>query len=546
MYAEDAMLDLLIRGGRMIDGTGSSWSAADLAVKDGRIVAIGRLGAVEARCCLDLPGRFVTPGFIDLHTHSDLTLLVDGDARSTLAQGVTTQLIGNCGVSAAPAPDRRIYYGPLDPGMTRGLECDWVDLAGYLRRLEAQGTGTNVAALVGHGNIRVAAMGYADRAPTPAELRAMQGLVAQAMEQGAYGLSSGLAYAPGPYASVEELTELARVAGRYGGIYTSHIRNQTEGIAASVEEVIAVGERAALPVHVSHLQPGSPMLGATGDLLRRLEAARTRGVEVGCDAIPYTIGSTTLKSLLPPWACEGGDEALLARLRDPRERERIREDTMVHGAESGGSRKRNLAKEGRWDLIWLGSTERHPELVGRSFAEIGKARGQDPHEAVLDLLLEEEGRPWMLAQDVSEEDFRNVAGHPLGGVISDGFSLAPEGVLATGRQHPRSFAAFPYFLRRFVREQGAFGWEHAVHKLTGYPAGRLGLQDRGLLREGMWADLCVFDPQAIADTADFDQPYQYPRGIDYVLVNGQVAVEQGRVVGRRAGRVLCPRPSALF
>lgn len=532
------MFDVLIRGGRLIDGTGSPWSAADLAVQDGRIAAIGRLAAATARRTLEAQGRFVTPGLIDLHTHSDLTLLVDGDACSTLAQGVTTQLIGNCGVSAAPAPHGQIYYGPLEPGMTRGLACDWTDLAGYLQRLEAQGTGTNVAALVGHGNVRVAAMGYADRAPMPAELRGMQNAVAQAMEQGAFGLSSGLAYAPGPYASVEELVELGRVVARYRGMYTSHIRNQTEGIAASVDEVIAVGEQAGPAVHVSHMQPGAPMLGATRDLLRRLEAARARGVDVSCDAIPYTIGSTTLKSLLPPWACEGGDEALLARLRDPAERKRIRDDTMTFGAESGGSRKRNLAKEGRWDLIWLGSSGRHPELVGKSFAEIGTLRSSDPHEAMLDVLLEEEARPWMLAQDVSEEDFRNIAGHPVGGVISDGFSLAPEGVLATGKQHPRSFAAFPYFLRRFVREQGAFAWEEAIRKLTGYPAGLLGLQDRGLLREGMWADVCVFDPQTITETADFDQPYSYPRGIDHVLVNGRLAVSQGRLNGCRAGRVL--------
>jgi N-acyl-D-aspartate/D-glutamate deacylase len=422
--------------------------------------------------------------------------------------------------------------------MTRGLECTWTDLAGYLQRLEAQGAGTNVAALVGHGAVRAAVMGYADRPPTPSESGRMQELVEQSMAQGAFGLSTGLAYAPGPYASMAELVELGRVVARHGGMYTSHIRNQTEGIAASVDEVIAVGEQAGLAVHVSHMQPGSPMLGAARDLLRRLEAARARGVDVSCDAIPYTIGSTTLKSLLPPWACAGGDEALLARLRDPGERERIRQDTMTFGAESGGSRKRNLAREGRWNLIWLGSAERRPELVGKSLAQIAQMRGQDPHEAMLDVLLEEEARPWMLAQDVSEEDFRAIVAHPVGGVISDGFSLAPEGVLATGRQHPRSFSAFPYFLRRFVREQGVFAWEEAIHKLTGYPAGIIGLRDRGLLRQGLWADVCVFDPQAIADTADFERPYSYPRGIDHVLVNGVLAVSEGKLRGRRAGRVL--------
>jgi N-acyl-D-amino-acid deacylase len=532
------MYDVLIRSGRLIDGTGSPWFAGDVGVKDGRIAGIGELGETDALRTIDARNLFVAPGLIDIHTHSDLTLLIDGRACSSLAQGITTQIVGNCGVSAAPVRNGEMYYGPLDPSMTRELKCDWSTFGEYFRRLEEEGLGTHVAALVGHGNVRAAAVGYDDRVATSAEMEEMKGLVEQALEEGVLGLSSGLAYAPGPYAPLEELVELGRVVGRFGGVYTSHIRNQTEGIDAAVEEVIAVGEGAGITAHVSHMQPGSPMLGSTRELLKKIEGKRRQGVDISCDAIPYTIGSTTLKSLLPPWACEGGDEALLERLRNPEVREEIKRDSMTYGAESGGSRKRNLVKEEKWELIWLGSAENNADLAGKSFAEIGKIRGQDPHDAVLDLLLEESARPWMLAEDVSEEDFGNIARHPVGGVISDGFSLAPEGVLAEGKHHPRSYGAFPHFLRRFVREKGWLSWEEAIYKLTGYAASRFRLKDRGLLREGGWADVLIFDPERIAERADFDEPYRYPEGVEWVLVSGEVAVAEGELQDRRAGKVL--------
>ena len=532
------MYDLLIRNAQLLDGSGTSAFSGEIAIEQGRITAIGDLTDADAVQTIDAQGHIVCPGLIDIHTHSDLTIALDGRALSSLAQGITTQIMGNCGVSAAPTRDHQPYYGPLDPAMTRELECDWIHFDEYFQRLEAQGLGTNTATLVGHGNIRVAAMGYDDRPPTSAEMERMKELVGRAMEDGSLGLSSGLAYAPGPYAELEELIELGAIVGEYGGIYTSHIRNQTESIGAAVGEVITVGKKAAVAAHVSHMQPGAPMLGATRDLLATIDQERRAGHDISCDAIPYTIGSTTLKSLLPPWALDGGDQALLQRLRDPETRDKIKADTMLHGAESGGSRKRNLVKEGQWDKIWLGSAEQNAELAGASFAEIGRRRQQDPHDAVIDILIEEEARPWMLAEDVSEEDFLNIARHPAGGIISDGFSLAPEGTLAEGKHHPRSYGAFPYFLRHFVREQGALRWEDAIHKLTGHAAARFRLPDRGLLREGYWADLLIFDPHSIGESADFDDPYRYPQGIDYVVVNGRIAVEKGELVNSRAGQVI--------
>ena len=405
------MYDLLIRNAQLLDGSGQPAFRGDIAVEQGRIVAIGDLAAATARHTIDAEGRIACPGFIDIHTHSDLTIALDGRALSSLTQGITTQVMGNCGVSAAPTRDYEPYYGPLDPAMTRGLACDWTHFGDYFQRLEANGLGTNTATLVGHGNVRVAAMGYDDRPPTAAEMEQMKALVARAMEDGAMGLSSGLAYAPGPYAALEELVELGKVVSEYGGIYTSHIRNQTESIAQAVGEVIAVGEQASVAAHVSHMQPGAPMIGATRDLLATIDQKRREGCDISCDAIPYTVGSTTLKSLLPPWALAGGDEALLQRLQDPETRAKIEQDTVQHGAESGGSRKRNLARNGQWDKIWLGSAEQNAALVGLSFAEIGRRRGQNPHDAVCDILVEERARPWMLAEDVSEEDFLNIARH---------------------------------------------------------------------------------------------------------------------------------------
>ena len=532
------MYDLLIKGGTIIDGSGNAATMADIGIIGEQIAEIGLVEANPSKQTIDATGRYVCPGFIDIHTHSDLTLALDGRAFSSLSQGITTQIMGNCGVSAAPTRKHNLYHGPLDPAMTRDLDCDWLNFDDYFNRLTDQGIGTNTATLVGHGNIRVAAMGYDDRVPTKHEMNKMIDLTEKAMEDGCFGLSSGLAYAPGPFANPQELIELSRVVSKYNGIYTSHIRNQTEGIKDAVQEVFTVGEQAKLPAHVSHMQPGAPMIGSTKTLLEDMNKLRSKGIDVSCDAIPYTIGSTTLKSLLPPWALDGGDKILLQRLRDPEIRTRIKADTMKYGAESGGSRKRTLVKEEKWASIWLSSAVVNAQYTGKNFVEIGQIRNQSPHDSMLDILLEDQAQPWMLAEDVSEQDFLNIAQDPAGGIISDGFSLVPEGILAEGKHHPRSYGAFPYFLRRFVREQKALTWEFAIHKLSGHAAERFGLYNRGLIAEGFQADILVFNPDVISEEADFESPYVYAKGIDHVFVNGNKVFEAGEPLDVCAGQVL--------
>jgi len=538
------MFDLVIKGGRIVDGTGAPWFRGDVGIEGDRVVAIGRLDGQATKRSVDARDRLVTPGLIDAHTHSDLTLAIEPRASSAVAQGVTTQIAGNCGISAAPTIDGKPYYGFLDPNLTDGLNCDWTGLGSYFQRLERTGAGTNLASFVGHGNIRAAAMGSDDRPPTDAEMMRMEELTEEAMRDGALGMTTGLAYIPGSYAKNEEIVRLARVVARHGGLYASHIRNQTESITASVRECLDVGRQAGIPAHVSHMQPGAPRLGCAHELLALIDDERRSGLDASCDAIPYTVGSTTLKSLLPPWACDGGDAAMIQRLKDPAIRKKIIDDTNTHGAESGGSRKRTLCKNGDWHKIWLASGTRNANLVGQDFRAIAKARSQDPYDALLDILIEEEGKPWMLAEDVSEEDFLNIARHKVGGVVSDGFSLHPEGPLARGRHHPRSYGAFARFLRRFVREDGELSWEAAIHKLTGYPASRFRLAGRGVLKAGAFADIAVIDPEQVAETNDFSDPYRYAKGVDWVIANGQVTLERGSLTGTLPGRTLRFRQGA--
>ncbi|MFB6221085.1 MAG: amidohydrolase family protein [Halolamina sp.] len=526
--------DLVLRDARIVDGTGSPWYRGDVAVEGGRIASVGAVDA-DGETELDLDGSVVAPGFIDIHTHSDFTLPANRDAHSKVRQGVTLEIIGNCGTSAAPR------YGEAARSVDdwfegRGLgdEVDsgrWESMAGYLDYLDSDGLSLNAGSLVGHGNVRAAVIGYDDRAPTADELDEMQELVAEAMADGAVGLSTGLFYPPGSYAETDEVIALAETAAEHGGFYATHMRSESDRLVESVEETIEVGRQADIPVQVSHHKAiGPDNWGKIRATLRRMELVREQeGIEVQCDQYPYVASSTSLGALLPNWAHDGGDDALLERLRDADSRARIREEL-------------NTDRNSSWDGVLVTAVQ-NPDLKGyegQTIAELAAAddEGREPAELLLDIVLEDENRTMHVNFGMDEDDVRTVMRHDLTMVGSDGSSLCQHGPLGEGVPHPRNYGTFPRVLGHYVREERVLSLEDAVNKMTGMPASRLGLDDRGVLKADAHADLVVFDPATVEQTGDFLDPAHYPAGIEHVLVNGEFVVEDGEHTGERPGEVL--------
>lgn len=526
--------DTVLRNARIVDGTGSPWYRGDVAVANGRLAAVGQVTG-EGKTEIDAAGNAVAPGFIDIHTHSDFTLPGNRDAHSKVRQGVTLEIVGNCGVSAAPR------YGSADRAVddwfaSNGLDCEvdaseWVSMADYLDYLERDGLALSVGSLVGHGNVRAAVVGYEDRAPTADELDGMREIVAEAMEDGAVGLSTGLFYPPGCYADTGEVIELAEVAAEHDGIYATHMRSESDDLIGSVEETLTIGRRADIPVQISHHKAVGPdNWGKVRYTLRRMELARERdGIEVQCDQYPYVASSTGLGALLPNWAHDGGDEALLGRLRDPDERARIRDELTADRTRT-------------WDGILITSVQNPAlkECQGETIADLAAREAEDraPAELLLDIVLEDENRTMHVSFGMVEDDVETVMRHDLTMVGSDGSSLCPCGPLGDGVPHPRNYGTFPRVLGTYVRERGVLTLEEAVHKMTGMPAARLGLEDRGVLKEGVRADLTVFNPESVRQTGDFLDPAVYPDGIEHVLVDGTFVVERGEHTGARPGEVV--------
>ena len=536
------MLDVLIQGGKVIDGTGAPWFRADVALRDGKIAAVERMPAtgqtdqlegVEAATVLDATGCFITPGFIDPHTHSDLPLLVNPPAESQIRQGVTTVVIGNCGSSPAPV-------GPLNGAFLnrrigeraagQGLRRDWRTFGEYCDRLRRQGVAVNVAPLAGHGALRGEVMGMERRSPTTGELAAMRRLLEEALDDGVFGLSTGLIYPPSSYADTDEIVALAEVAARRGGLYFSHIRGEGDTLLDAVDEAIEIGRRAAVPVQIAHHKAARPPnWGKTAQTLEMMQAARTSGVDVAYDAYPYIASSSSLGSLLPDWAHAGGSSALLARLRSPVERERV----------VAGIRERAAGMEGWHTFVvsWV-PTAAHKSWEGQTIEQIGAALGLAGEETVAHVLDTLGGAAHMVYFQLDEVDVRRVLAHPLGMIGSDGSVAAPYGPLSEGKPHPRSYGTHPRVLGRYVRELGLLTWEEAIRKMTSAPAQRLGLAAKGIVRPGLDADLVVFDPATVSDRATFDEPHQYPDGINHVLVNGELVVSGGNHLGTLPGQVL--------
>ena len=525
--------DLVIRGGQVLDGTGATAVRADVGIRGDAIAAVGDLSASTAAETIDATGLTVAPGFIDMHSHSDYTLLVDGRALSKVMQGVTTELLGEAN-SAAPA------LGPARPELERtlatlDLTLDWTTLAEYFARLEREPPSVNVLSTVAAGQVRAAVVGYDNRPATEDELVQMEAHVEEAMRHGAAGLSSGLIYPPNSYASTEELIRLAAAAGRYGGIYVSHIRNESSGLLDALNEAIRIGRDADVQVEVLHFKRSSarPVPSGTDvtiqDAAALIEEAQDAGIRIYADLYPYAASQTTLNIRLPDWAQEGGRERLVERLQNPETRARIRAEVAASLAgDLGGSTPETL-------MVSRTPHEPHRQYQGMRLHEIAEAMGVAPTDALLD---KADGSAGGIFFGMREEDIAFAMALPWTTIGSDGTALAPEGVLGRTHPHPRSYGTFARVLGHYVRDQGVLTLPEAIRKITSLPALRLGLDDRGVLESGRLADVVVFDPEAITDTATFADPQRLATGVHWVIVNGEVVVAEGGHTGARPGRVL--------
>ena len=530
------MFDMIIKNAYVLDGTGSQRFKADIGIEGLRIVKIGNLNSEKAVQNIDASGLVVSPGFIDMHSHSDLTLLINPKAESKIRQGITTEVIGNCGSSAAPLNEaiKEEIRKTMPILEEAGLELDWSTMKEYLDRLEKQGIAVNVVPLVGHENIRVCAMGFDNRAPTETELEEMKKQLAKAMEEGAFGMSTGLIYPPSCYAKTDELIELSKVVADYGGIYASHIRGEGDGLFSSVKEAIKIGEEAKVPVEISHHKAaGRANWGKVKETLKMIDEARAKGLNVTCDVYPYTAGSFGLASMLPHWAHEGGSEKLFERLKDPKIREKLRNEM-----EEGTAKWPSPLKAAGWDATIIARSKKHPEFEGKSVEEIARSRETDPFEFVFDLLIEESAAVSVVRFAMCEEDVRLVMKYPFSMIGTDSSAVVPYGVLGQGKPHPRGYGTFPKVLGRYVRKEKTLTLENAIRKMTSLPARKLGLKDRGLIKEGTYADIAIFNPENILDKATYTEPHQYPQGIEYVLVNGKVTIERNKHTETLAGKAL--------
>jgi N-acyl-D-amino-acid deacylase len=526
--------DLLLLGGTVVDGTGAARRRADVAVTGDRIVAIGDLGGRTARRTVNVSGLVVAPGFIDMLGHSEATILVDPRGVSKVTQGVTTEITGE-GTSIAPVNAATLREDSAQYAAW-GLVVDWHDLDGYFRRLERSGTPLNLATFVGATQVRRYVLGDAARTPTAAELAEMEALVDTAMRQGALGVSSALVYAPAFYAKTDELIALAKVAAKYGGVYATHIRNEGARIDEALTEAFRIGRRAHVPVEVWHLKvAGRANWGRMPRILARFERRRAAGQKVGANSYPYTASATGLDAAIPAWAHAGGVDSMLARLRDPAIRARIRRD-MEGGGRRGSLSGGASALSGVMVLGVLDSTLRRYE--GRRITDIARDEGKDPYDALFDILLADHARTGAVYFSMSEADVRTAIAAPWVGVGMDFGAVAADGPLDMRVVHPRAYGTFPRILGKYVREEHVLSLEAAIRKMTGVAAERLRLRERGTLREGNYADITVFDPATVADRATFENPHQPSVGIRYVLVNGRFTLDDGRLTGERPGRAL--------
>jgi N-acyl-D-amino-acid deacylase len=525
------LFDLVVKNGRVVDGTGNPRFKADVGIKDGHISDIGELSSSKADEVIDARGFVVTPGFIDMHAHSDFSLLINPLAESKVRQGITTEVIGNCGSSAAPLNDfLRKQIRETSPVIQEAkLKLNWSSMGEYLKRLERNGIALNAVSLAGNGNIRALVMEYDSRQPSKSELEEMKKVLAQSLEEGAFGLSSGLIYPPSCYADAKELIELCKIVAKYGGIYTSHIRGEGDTLINSVREAIEIGRKSGAPVEISHHKAsGKSNWGKVKRTLKMIDEARSKGVEVTCDVYPYVAGSTGLDAFLPVHAWAGGVEKLVERLKNPETRLQLRHEME----------RSSLFKPDSWNTIMIAYCKGHREYEGKTIAEIAEQKKTDPFDLVFDLLIEEKASVQIVIFSMREKDMRTVLKHPAAMIGSDSSSTAPYGVLGKGKPHPRTYGTFPRILSEYARKTKLLTLEEAIRKMASFPAQKLKLNDRGLIRKDMAADIAVFDPEKVVDRATYAEPHQYPIGIKYVIVNGKLVVADGKHTHQLPGRAL--------
>jgi len=527
--------DLVIRNGHVIDGTGSPWFAADIAIRGGHIAAIGRLDSATAKATINAAGMVVAPGFIDMLGQSEESILVNPHLPSKIYQGITTEITGEGG-SVAPmtdairAADRAEFeHYKIDPS--------WNTFREYFARIEKQGMGINMASYVGATQVRRAVIGDGDRAPTAAELDRMKALVRDAMHDGAVGLSTSLQYAPAPYATTEELIVLAAESAKLGGIYASHMRSEGDAIIPAIDEAIRIGREAHIPVEIWHLKAaGRQNWGRMAEIVAHIDEARRSGVEIGANTYAYTAWFNSFSAFIPPWAHDGGDAKLIERLKDPAMRARIRKEMQTP----------STTWDNEWDEIAgpeaiLISVVQNPKLLplqGKTIAEIAKLWNKDAFDTIFDFLIEDNAATNVAVFGMSEPDVRLALQQPWVSVCNDSQGTATDGLLGQQHPHPRAYGTFPRILRKYVREDGALTLPDAIRKFSALPATRLRLADRGVIKAGMWADIVVFNPDTITDRATFDKPNQLSEGMQYVLVNGVPVIEHGTMTNALPGRVV--------
>jgi dihydroorotase/N-acyl-D-amino-acid deacylase len=526
--------DLVITNGHIIDGTGSPWYSGDLGIRDGKVAAIGNLAASPRAGTIDAAGKVVAPGFIDLLGQSELTILVDPRLPSKIYQGITTEITGEGG-TVAPLNDAIIQADRSGYDHYK-ITPDWRTFRQYFARLEKQGMGINLASYVGATQVRRMILGDDDKQPTPEQLDRMKALVRDAMKDGTVGVSTALEYAPAPYAKTDELIALATEAGKFGGIYSTHMRNESDSVLEAIDEAIRIGREAHVPVEIWHIKvAGKNNWGRMPQVVAKIDAARASGADVTADTYAYTAWFNDLSAFIPQWAHDGGDAKLVERLKDPATRERIRKDLLTPSKDWDNEWQEIPGPE----AIMIGIVQ-NPKLLplqGKRMSEIAKLWNKDPMDALFDFLIQD---PFagVAVFGMSEPDVTLALQQPWVAIDNDSSGTSPEGILGLEHPHPRAYGTFPRILRKYVREDHALTLEDAIRKFSALPAQRLRLTDRGVLKAGMWADVVIFDPATVRDLATFENPNQLSQGMDYVLVNGTPVIEQGKMTGALPGKVL--------